>query len=183
MITKIIRKISSFLRYKRIKNKHRNNILCKGRIHFRKDTNIIIENGKMVFGKDVSFQTGVHITAIDGGVFSIGDNCAINRYCVFVCRNSITIGDNVIFGPNVTIFDHDHKFNDAIIERNEFNVGDIVIENGCWIGANVTILRNTHVGENSIIGAGCVVKGNVPPHSLVTMDRTMVITPITKRKQ
>lgn len=70
----------------------------------------------------------------------------------------------------MTIYDHDHKFNANGIQS-DFNYGSVIIDNGCWIAANVTILRNTHIGEGCVIGAGTVVKGEIPPHSLVTNDR------------
>ncbi len=97
-----------------------------------------------------------------------------------ICRKKISIGDNVIFGPGVTIYDHDHVFSYQGIGQG-FRHGEVVIENGCWIAANVTILRNTHIGEGCVIGAGAVVKGNIPPHSLVTSDRSMNIVPIEER--
>lgn len=80
----------------------------------------------------------------------------------------------------MTIYDHDHKFNECGILPG-YSTGDIVIEDGCWIGANVTILRNTHVGKGCVIGAGTIVKGIVPPHSLVIGSREMDIISIKNR--
>ena len=112
-----------------------------------------------------------------GGVLNVGNNVSFNRNCIVICRKEISIKDNVIFGPGVTIYDHDHKFsNEGILPG--FNHGAVVIESGCWIGANVTILRNTHIGEGSVIGAGAIVKGDIPPHSIVKSDRTLSIIPI-----
>ena len=62
-----------------------------------------------------------------------------------------------------------------------YKIGNIVIENNSWIGANVTILRDTHIGEGCVIGAGAVIRGNIPPHSLVTADRSVRIVPIENR--
>ena len=115
-----------------------------------------------------------------GGVLSIGKKVAFNRNCIIICRKSITIGDNVIFGPNVTIYDHDHVFTDSGIQPG-YKHGEVIIDRGCWIAAGVTILRNTHIGEGCVIGAGTVVKGNIPPHSLVTSDRGLNIAPIENR--
>ena len=42
------------------------------------------------------------------------------------------------------------------------------IDEGFWISGNVTILRNTHIGEESVIGAGAIVSGEFPLHSLIT---------------
>lgn len=45
-------------------------------------------------------------------------------------------------------------------------VGDIIIENGCWIGGNVTILPGVVISEGCIIGAGSVVTKNTEKNSL-----------------
>ncbi len=86
----------------------------------------------------------------------------------------------MIFGPGVTIYDHDHIFSDEGILPG-YKQGSVIIDDGCWIAANVTILRDTHIGEGCVIGAGTVVKGNIPPHSLVTNDRGLNIAPIVKK--
>ena len=72
-----------------------------GLFHKRRDTQIIISKGKMIIGKEVTFQRNVSLTSI-GGVLTIGNNVSFNRNCIIICRNEITIGDNVIFGPGVT---------------------------------------------------------------------------------
>lgn len=146
----------------------------------RHDTQIIIsDNGRIKLGKNVLFQKNVALTSV-GGILSVGKNVSFNRNCIIICRKEILIGDDVIFGPGVTIYDHDHVFSDKGIQPG-FNHGPVVIDNGTWIAANVTILRNTHIGEGCVIGAGAVVKGDIPPHSLVTSERKLSITPIDNR--
>lgn len=99
-----------------------------------------------------------------------------------ICRKKISIADDVIFGPGVTIYDHDHIFSyEGILPG--FKYGDVIIEEGCWIAANVTILKNTHIGKGCVIGAGALVQGDIPPHSLVTGNRAINIVPIEKRVQ
>lgn len=41
------------------------------------------------------------------------------------------------------------------------------IETGCLIGIGAIVLDGVRVGKGSIIGAGCVVTKDVPPHSLM----------------
>ena len=92
------------------------------------------------------------------------------------------IADNCAIGPNTVFYDHDHKFGENGIESG-FKTSPISIEKNCWIGAGVTILRGTHIGEGSVIGAGAIVHGKIPAHSLVTSDRDIKVTPIDKRNQ
>ena len=178
-ISRGIRKIAFYMEtaYSKMRWK---NLSVDGIFRRRVDTQIIIsENGKIKIGKDAAFQKNVSITSI-GGVLSIGDNVSFNRNCIVICRDGITIRDNVVFGPGVTIYDHDHIFTDEGIQPG-YKHGAVVIERGCWVAANVTILRNTHIGEGCVIGAGAVIKGEIPPHSLVTSDRGLTIVSIEKK--
>lgn len=63
-----------------------------------------------------------------------------------------------------------HDITDAI--KDEFDTDhrydrDIVVEEDVWIGINVTLLNGAHIGRGSIIGAGCVVSGEIPPYAIV----------------
>lgn len=42
----------------------------------------------------------------------------------------------------------------------------MVIGNHCWIGSNVTILKETHIGDNCVIGAGLVISGKIKDGTL-----------------
>ena len=97
----------------------------------RRDTQIIIdEKGEMITGKDVLFQRNVSLSSVDEGTLRIGSGVSFNRNCIIICRNEITIEDDVIFGPGVTIYDHDHIFTAEGIKPG-YNIGSVVIEKGC----------------------------------------------------
>ncbi len=139
------------------------------------------QGGHLTLGKNVCAYKRVALSAI-GGSLSIGSSVSLNRGAMIICYQEIAIGDGCEFGPNVVIYDHDHRFSAEGFETNQFKTAPVVIEEGCWIGANVTILRGTHIGKGSVVGAGAVVKGNIPPHSLVKSDRTLIIEPIREEK-
>lgn len=180
VLNKVKNRIVIYIRTLMVKLKHKG-LSVDGFFFGRKDTQMIIQdNGKLKLGKNVSFQRNVSLTSVCDGTLMIGSNVSFNRNCIVICRKSINIEDCVIFGPGVTIYDHDHKFSIEGIEKG-FNNGSVVIEKGCWIGANVIILRNTHIGEGSIIGAGSIVQGNIPSHSLVTSERKLNIVSIEKK--
>lgn len=137
----------------------------------------LLNSGSICGGANIRLRANTNIVAI-GGKIDLGDSVFFNRNCNVVCREKISIGDNVSFGHNVCVIDHDHRFGKEGVSPTEYKTGEIVIEKGCWIGSNAVILRNTHIGACSVIGAGCVVKGDIPPNSLVTGCRELNIKEI-----
>ena len=138
------------------------------------------DSGKLCVGRHVSTHKRVALSVPEGQM-TIGDYTFFNRNCIAVCHKEITIGKHCAFGPNVVIYDHDHKYGIQGIMTNEFKSSPITIEDNCWIGANVTILKGSHIGQGCVIGAGSIVSGTVPPHSLVKNNREIVIKPIEER--
>ena len=53
----------------------------------------------------------------------------------------------------------------------------MVIEDGCWIGANVTILKGVTIGRGSVVAAGAVVTRSCPPYSIIGGVPARVIKP------
>ena len=137
----------------------------------------IIGQGKISSKKNLRLRANTSVVSI-GGEIQLGENVFFNRNCNIISRQTIFIGNNVSMGHNVCVIDHDHIFNKEKVCGTEYNTGEIIIEDGCWLGSNVVVLRNTKIGEGSVIGAGTIVKGNIPPHSVVTMDRELKIKPI-----
>lgn len=142
---------------------------------------IYVQSGNVKIGKHFVMKEGVYMAAVHGGKIVVGDNVSLNRNCMLVCHDMISIGDNCAVGPNTVFYDHDHKFDENGIAYG-FKTTPVVIEKNCWIGAGVTILRGTHIGEGSVIGAGSVVRGDIPPHSLVTSNRELNIVPIVSKE-
>lgn len=95
---------------------------------------------------------------------------------MIACHKSITIGNDVMFSPNVQIYDHDHDFRVAEgVKAGKYKTEPIIIGNNVWIGANTIILRGTVIGDNTVIAAGCVIKGVIPPNSKVYQKRELKI--------
>lgn len=80
--------------------------------------------------------------------------------------------DNVMLGPNVLIYDQDHDYRaEGGVAAMKFKTAPITIGNNVWIGANTLILRGTTIGDNCVIGAGCVVKDDISNGSVFVQQR------------
>jgi len=95
----------------------------------------------------------------------IGKNVFINFGCTLLDLGGITIEDNVLIAPNVSLLSEGHPVSPA--DRHSLMVGHIHIKKNAWIGAGATILQGVTIGENSVVAAGAVVSTNVPDNTIV----------------
>lgn len=103
----------------------------------------------------------------------IGNNVVFNTDIHIGCINSISIGDNCLFGSRIYITDHHHG--DPTLEmiklapayRPLISKGPVVIKNNVWVGEGVAIMPNVTIGENSIIATNAVVTKDVPNNCVV----------------
>ncbi len=124
----------------------------------------------------VSIHSGSRITIAEGGKVEIGKRVRINNNCRIACRDFVKIEDKVEIGPNVLLYDHDHDFKcTGGLDARAYKKAPVHIGNGAWIGAGTIILRGTNIGNNCVIAAGSVLKGNYPDDSLIVQKRTDTI--------
>jgi acetyltransferase-like isoleucine patch superfamily enzyme len=95
----------------------------------------------------------------------IGKNVFINFDCVFLDLGGITIEDNVMLAPKVSLLTEGHPISPE--ERHSLVPKPIHIKKNAWIGANATILQGVTIGENSVVAAGAVVSNDVPDNTIV----------------
>lgn len=100
----------------------------------------------------------------------IGENSFINSKCNFITgagNEKIVIGKDVQIGTGCSFICTDHKIGKGNNPRaGEANYGSIIIGDGCWIGANVTVLKDVRIGKGVVIGAGSLVTKNLEDNSL-----------------
>lgn len=93
---------------------------------------------------------------------SVGNNFYANHNCIILDPASVTIGNNVLLGPNVGIYTPGHPFNvEERIKGHEY-AKPVTIGDNVWIGADVSIIGGVTIGENTVIGAGSVVTKDIP---------------------
>lgn len=125
------------------------------------------KNSKINLNRKTYFAEGTLLRVTDNAIFSIGDNSGFNSYCVITCREFIKIGNNVMFGPFVTIHDHDHIYKTKeCMKISGYISAPIIIEDNVWIGANVTILKGVTIGSGSVVAAGSIVTKDIPPNTI-----------------
>ncbi len=140
-----------------------------------------IKCGNVFFQGPVQFDYGCFTT--------VGTNtyANFNFTCVDCCP--VTIGENVFFGPNVSILTPVHPLRWQ--DRNMYLKSDgtatdkeyakpITIGSNCWIAGNVTICGGVTIGEGCVIGAGSVVTRDIPPNSLAVGVPCRAIRQITE---
>lgn len=128
---------------------------------------ITSRKGKFNIEYNTEISKGCDFEAHGDGVISIGTKTYFNRYCMISAHSSVTIGEHCMFGPGVKIFDNNHKFSKEQGVSSQLKCDDIHIGNRCWIASDAIILKGTHIGDNCVIGAGCIVSGNIPTGTLV----------------
>ena len=134
------------------------------------------KGGVLSIGKRISMRNGCRLTVRNSGKLSIGKNFYMNTGCSISAHESITIGDNVEFGPGVLVYDQDHDFlAEGGLVAKKFKTSPVYIGNNVWIGANTIILRGSSIGDNCVISAGCIIKGHYPKNSLVIQKRETTV--------
>ena len=96
-----------------------------------------------------------------GKYMTIGNGCYFNGGTTFIDDCAIEIGDECLFGPNVTLCTTGHPISPAHRKDGMYSF-PIKIGNRCWIGANAIIMPGVTIGDNSVIGAGSVVTKDIP---------------------
>lgn len=135
-----------------------------GRNHIQGSDSFYIRRGGVVsIGCGTSLRNRITFRVDEGAHISLGNGVFVNDGCEFNCHESITVGNGVMFGQNVLLYDHDHDYRKGPVrKRTEFITAPITIKANVWIGSNTVILKGVTVGENSIIAAGSVLTKDVP---------------------
>lgn len=122
-------------------------------------------------GDHFNVDAGCFFSACGDGNLIIGNSFGANGGVRVIadCGGSITIGDDVIVGPNVVIRASNHRFAD--IERPIRQQGHVAqtvrVGSDVWIGANAVILPGVVIGNHAVVAAGAVVSRDVPEYAIV----------------
>jgi acetyltransferase-like isoleucine patch superfamily enzyme len=124
---------------------------------------------KYIFGKNVRISNFCKLI----GPIEIGDNVSMSNNVEV--RHHTIIGNNVGIGPNTLFITDTHELGNEKKRVGKHITKKIIIEDGCWIGANVVVLGGVTIGAGSVIAAGSIVSTNVKPNSFVVGVRAKEI--------
>lgn len=116
-----------------------------------------------------------------GSHVHFGDRVYANSNLTLVDDGHIYVGNNVMFGPNVTIATANHPIEPTLrLKGLQYN-RDVHIGDNVWIGAGVIIVPGVHVGKNSVIGAGSVVTKDIPENVVAVGNPCRVLREILEK--
>ena len=125
-----------------------NNIVIGSNVSFMRNCSINSCEGKINLGNDISVNQNVDINSSGGGIIEIGDD--------------VLIGNNVV----IRAADHIYKDKSKKINQSGHDGGKIIIGNNVWIGANCVILKNVHIKDGAVVGAGTVIKKDIESNEI-----------------
>lgn len=137
--------------------------------------NITLRSDSFDYFGGMPFNTTLLIDK-EGGKIKIGDNCRINGAYIHA-KESIEIGKNCVIAAGVNIFDSNgHQLLSSNRTIGEDEPKEVVIGDNVWLCLNSVILKGTTIGNNSVVAANSVVKGEFPDNSLIQGNPAIVVS-------
>ena len=167
---KLVFRVREYLNEVRVGTNHQEKIIQDGTWNvFQIDA-----TANFVIGDNVICRNFENFHVSSGKVI-LHDGVFINNSCSFNCMERIEIGSGTMMGEGVRFYDHDHIYTAEKIEKWQWTTAPIRVGRDCWIGSNVTILKGVTIGDNTIIGAGCLVRKDIPANSVVYNDGNLIV--------
>lgn len=141
------------------------------------DGTVLYSDNNLAFENRPVRLTVVQVNDKPPGKITIGDG-VVMQGTVVVAYQEVEIGDQVLFGPQVTIMDssgHPVTGRWADDEAARTRVAKVTIKNNAWIGMGSTILKGVTIGSNAIVGANSVVYEDVPDNCIVVGNPAQIV--------
>ncbi|MEA4994950.1 MAG: acetyltransferase [Petrimonas sp.] len=119
------------------------------------------------------FGAAIHSSAIISQNSSIEEGSVVMQGVII--QSGSSIGKHCIVNTGASV-DHDCNIGDFVhISPHSTLCGNIIVEEGSWIGAGTTIIPGVKIGKWCVIGAGTVVTKDIPDYSLAVGNRCKII--------
>ena len=126
-------------------------------------------HGQVRIGEGSTIHRHAMIVA-NGGDIVTGSGLSLNPYSILYSGSAgLIIGDNVRIAAHVVVVPENHNFEiiDVPIRFQGLSSKGIVIGSDVWIGAGAKILDGSFIGDGCVVAANAVVRGNIPPNTVV----------------
>lgn len=167
---KLVFRVREYLNEVRVGTNHQEKIIQDGTWNVFQ----VYATANFVVGDNVICRNFENFHVSSGKVI-LHDGVFINNSCSFNCMERIEIGAGTMMGEGVRFYDHDHIYTAEKIEKWQWTTAPIRVGRDCWIGSNVTILKGVTIGDNAIIGAGCLIRNDIPSNSVVYNDGNLCV--------
>ena len=117
---------------------------------------------RLHLSEGVTLENGAYLKA-HGGSVVLGKRVFVGMRSIIQGKGRVNIGDWTMLGPNVQIYSSDHIFSQGegpYRDRGEI-ASEVVIGRNVWIGANCIVCKGAKIGEDAVIAAGAVIKGDI----------------------
>lgn len=122
---------------------------------------IVVEDNTVIDNNVILFSLG--------GDLRIGKNCFIGPNCVIQSNGDVSVGDYTMIASGCSVYANNHRTDQVNLpyyrQGNRFD--GIIIGQNCWFGTGVTVIDGSKIGDNTIVGANCVVRGNHNEYSVI----------------
>jgi acetyltransferase-like isoleucine patch superfamily enzyme len=144
----------------------------------------LVGRGRIVLGEGVRLSGkpafGFSNCHDDSPVLTVGDHSFIGHGCTFTVGRSVTVGARCLLARDVKVYDLDgHPLDAARRAAGERPDQDdcrpVTLGDDVWVGTGALILKGVTVGDRSVVGAGSVVTGDVPPDVVVAGNPARVV--------
>ena len=111
---------------------------------------------------------------------TIGDRCIIGSQCQLSSAGGISLGKSVMLAGQCYIGGGRYRTDNReipMMDQGPYSEGPVVIEDDVWLGAGVVVLDGVRIGRGCVVGAGAVVRQDIPEYTIATPHQKLVMLP------
>ncbi len=125
-------------------------------------------SGNIVLGESCVVGSFTILSTAPSGRLEVGVDTYINRYTVVGATEAVSHGSHCIFAAFVSNTDATHGINDLSIATKHAasSAKPVTIGNNVWLGSGVMVMMGSHIGDDAVVGARSLVRGDLPDRSV-----------------
>ena len=113
----------------------------------------------------------------------VGGESSLTGHDVISSARRLAMEPGVLFAPNAYASNHSHSFDDPtrhIHDQGVDQTKEVAIEGGAWLRQNLVVCPGVRMGRGAVIGAGSVVREDIPPHSVAVGAPARVVKQVAE---